>query len=127
MYKRRRNLRAWAAIPAIVLLVAISVIAGPTASVLAAAAVTANPPTTINGNLGWGTAYSSPAGTLNGISPGPLANWLPARVTVPRLPSTSTSNDDEPLKPVNFVQGFALGFALVLIVWLLLLGSRKSA
>lgn len=126
MYKRRRNLRAWAAIPATVLLVAISVIAGPTASVLAAAAVTANAPTTINGNLGWGTAYSPPAGTLNGTSTGSLPNWLPARVTVPRLPSTSTSNDYEPLKPVNFVQGFALGFALVLIGWLLLL-ARKSA
>ena len=50
-----------------------------------------------------------------------------AVVTVSRLPATSTSNDYEPLEPVNFVQGFALGFALVLIVWLLLMGPRKSA
>ena len=95
MYKRKRHLRAWAAIPAAMLIVAISVIAGPTASaayttqvslgvarpfaVLAAAAVTADGSTTINGNLGWGTAYSPPAGFVSGNSIGPLANWLPER------------------------------------------------
>ena len=95
MYVNKRHVRAWAALPAIVLIVAISVIAGPAANaayttqvplgaarpfaVLAAAAVTANAGTVINGNLGWGTAYSPPAGTLNGTSTGPLANWIPER------------------------------------------------
>jgi hypothetical protein len=49
-----------------------------------------------------------------------------ALVTIPRLPSTSTNDQYEPLKPVNFVQGFALGFALVVIGGLLLLGLRRS-
>src|SRR5688572_20369722 len=91
----RTPTRAWAAIPAIVLIVAISVIAGPMAiaayttqvqlgaarsfAVLAAAAVTANEGTVINGNLGWGTAYSPPAGTVNGTITGPIANWQPER------------------------------------------------
>jgi hypothetical protein len=47
-------------------------------------------------------------------------------VAIPRLPSTSTNHAFEPLKPVNFVQGFTLGFALVLIGGLLLLGLRRS-
>jgi hypothetical protein len=95
VYIDKRHVRAWAAIPATVLIVAISVIAGPAASaayttqvslgaarsfaVLAAAAVTANAATVINGNLGWGTAYSPPAGTLNGTSTGPIANWQPEK------------------------------------------------
>jgi len=93
MYKRQ--LRGWAALPTVALIVAISAIAGPANAatyttqvqlgaarqfaVLAAAAVTASVATVINGNLGWGTAYSPPAGTLNGTSFGPLASWLPAR------------------------------------------------
>jgi hypothetical protein len=95
MYIRKRHVRAWAAIPAVVLIVAISVVAGPANAatyttqvplgaagpfaVLAAAAVTANAGTVINGNLGWGTAYSPPAGTLNGTSTGPIANWQPEK------------------------------------------------
>jgi hypothetical protein len=95
MYLRKRHVRTWAAIPAIVLVVAISVIAGPAATaayttqvqlgaarsfaVLAAAAVTANAGTVINGNLGWGTAYSPPAGTVNGTITGPIANWQPEK------------------------------------------------
>jgi hypothetical protein len=46
-------------------------------------------------------------------------------VPIPRLPSTSTNDAYGPLRPVNFVQGFALGFALVLLGGLLLLGSRR--
>ena len=95
MYRRKRHVRLWVAIPAVALIIAISAIAGPANAatyttqvplgaarqfaVLAAAAVTANAATVINGNLGWGTAYSPPAGTLNGTSTGPLASWLPAR------------------------------------------------
>ena len=103
MYKRKRHSRAWAAIPAIVLIVAISLIAAPTAS----------------------AAYTTQV-TLGAARQVAAAQVPVAVVTIPRLPSTSTRSDFEPLKPVNFVQGFALGFALVLIGWLLLLGVRKS-
>jgi hypothetical protein len=66
----------------------------------------------------------APTLTLNA---GVTARQIPvAVVTIPRLPSTSTSNEYEQLEPVNFVQGFALGFALVLIGGLLILGSRRS-
>jgi hypothetical protein len=126
MYIRKRHVRAWATIPAIVLVIAISVIAGPANAatyttqvplgaagpfaVLAATAVTASAPTTVTLNVG-STAAQFPV----------------AVVTISRLPSTSTNDAYQPLKPVNFVQGFALGFALVLIGWLLLLGLRRSA
>lgn len=122
MYTRKRHGGAWAAIPAIVLIVAISVIAGPSAdaayttqvplgaarpfAVLAGAAVTGNATT---------------VGTLSAVS---FDVFLEPTVT--RLPSTSTNDEYEPLKPVSFVQGFALGFALVLIGGLLLLGLRRS-
>src|SRR3989337_2115449 len=95
MYLRKPYVRTWVAIPAIVLIVAISVIAGHAATaayttqvqlgaarsfaVLAAAAVTANAGTVINGDLGWGTAYSPPAGTVNGTITGPIANWQPEK------------------------------------------------
>ena len=66
-----------------------------------------------------------PTVTLN---VGSTAAQIPvAVVRIPRLPSTSTNVAYEPLQPVNFVQGFALGFALVLIGGLLLLGMRRSA
>ena len=68
--------------------------------------------------------FLEPTVTLN---VGRTAAQIPvAVVTIPRLPSTSTNDEYEPLKPVNFVQGFALGFALVLISGLLLLGLRRS-
>lgn len=95
MYQRRRWRRLWAAIPpvAFIVVVIVNALAADAATyttqislgaarpfaVLAAAAVTANAGTVINGDLGWGTAYSPPAGTLNGTSTGPLASWLPAR------------------------------------------------
>ena len=95
MYQRERHLRVWASVPAVALIVAISVMAGSAIAatyttqislgaarpfaVLAAAAVTANAGTVINGNLGWGTAYTPVAGTLNGTSTGPIANWQPEK------------------------------------------------
>lgn len=73
------------------------------------------------------------AGTSDVLEPtvmpnvGITAAQIPvAVVTSRKLPSTSTSNVYAPLMPVNFIQGFALGFALVLIGGLLLLGSRRS-
>jgi len=94
MYQREHHARLWVAIPAIALIVAISAIAGPANAatyttqvplgaarpfaVLAGAAVTATG-TVINGNLGWGTAYSPTAVTLNGTSTGPVANWQPEK------------------------------------------------
>lgn len=68
--------------------------------------------------------FLGPNVTLNVGSTG--AQTPVAVVTIPRLPSTSTNVVYAPLKPVNFVQGFALGFALVLIAGLLLLGLRRS-
>src|SRR5678816_510549 len=95
MYTRKRHPRVWAALPAVALIVAISVMAGSAIAatyttqvplgaarpfaVLAATAVTANAATVIDGNLGWGTAYTPVAGTLNGTSTGPIANWQPER------------------------------------------------
>ena len=76
-------------------------------AVLAGAAVTGNATTVINGDVGHGTAITL-TGTVNGTTYGPTF-W-----------------NRGPLKPVNFIQGFALGFALVLIGWLLLLGLRRS-
>jgi hypothetical protein len=105
MYIRKRRVRAWAAIPAIVLMVAISVLTGPSVN----AAYTTQVPLGAAGNVG-----STGAQTLVAV------------VTIPRLPSTSTNDVHAPLKPVNFIQGFALGFALVLIGGLLLLGLRRS-
>jgi hypothetical protein len=93
MYTRERHGRAWAAIPASVLIVAISVFAGPGAkaahttqvqlgaarpfAVLAGAALTGNAPTVINGDVGYGTAITF-TGTLNGTTYGPTF-WDPAR------------------------------------------------
>jgi hypothetical protein len=95
MYTRKRHPRVWAALPAVALIVAISVMASSAIAatyttqvplgaakpfaVLAATAVTANAATVIDGNLGWGTAYTPVAGTLNGTSTGPIANWQPER------------------------------------------------
>jgi hypothetical protein len=96
MYINKRRLRTWTTLPAIVLIVAISVIAGPANAatyttqvplgaarpfaVLAAAAVTANAGTTVNGNLGYGTAYTPSAGKVNGIVVGPASpNYQPAK------------------------------------------------
>jgi len=95
MYQRERHVRLWVAIPAVAVIIAISAIAGPANAatyttqvplgaatpfaVLAAAAVTANAGTVINGDLGWGTAYTPAGAALNGTSTGPVANWLPAR------------------------------------------------
>ena len=102
----KRRLRTWTAFPAVILFVALSVIVGPAAN----------------------SAYTTQVSLAPVLPVGITAAHIPlAVVTLPRLPSTSTSNAYEPLKPVNFVQGFALGFALVLIGWLLLLESRKSA
>jgi FlaG/FlaF family flagellin (archaellin) len=103
VYIRKRHVRAWAAIPAIVLIVAISVIACPAASAY---------------------VFLEPTVTLKVGSTG--AEIPVAVVTISRLPSTSTNDAYVPIKPVNFVQGFALGFALVLIGGLLLLGLRRS-
>ena len=108
----KRHLRAWTTFPAIALIVAISVISGPAAN----AAYTTQVP------LGAARPFAvlaEAAVTANVLIP-------VAVVTIPRLPSTSTNVAYEPLQPVNFVQGFALGFALVLIGGLLLLGMRRS-
>jgi hypothetical protein len=120
MYTRKRHGRAWVAIPAILLIVAISMIAGPSAD----AAFTTQVP------LGAARPFAVLAGaavTGNATTVGTLGAHIPvAVVTIPILPSTSTNDEYEPLKPVNFVQGFALGFALVLIGGVLLLGLRRS-
>lgn len=132
MYTRKRHGRAWAAIPAIVLIVAISVIAGPSANAAYTTQVplgAARPFAVLAGAAVTGSAvpfdgFLEPTVTLNVGSTG--AQIPVAVVTSPRLPSTSTNDVYAPLKPVNFIQGFALGFALVLIGALLLLGLRRS-
>ena len=124
MYINKRHPRTWTAFPTIALVVAISVISGPAANaayttpvplgaagpfaVLAAAAVTANAGTVINGNLGWGTAYSPPAGTLNGTATGPLASW-PA----PQAAMTAAYNDlvSRPSTPIAAELGGTTRFA----------------
>jgi hypothetical protein len=115
MYIRKPNPRAWAVIPAVVLVVAISVIAGPANAATYATQVP----------LGAARSFAVLAPVAELVEPtvvtavGTTALQIPVAVTtVQRLPATSTSDTSgEPM---------LLGFLIGLLGTLLIFGSRKA-
>jgi hypothetical protein len=115
MYLRKPNPRAWAVIPAVVLVVATSVIAGPANAATYATQVP----------LGAARSFAVLAPVAELVEPtvvtavGTTALQIPVAVTtVQRLPATSTSDTSgEPM---------LLGFLIGLLGTLLIFGSRKA-